>query len=154
MTKCYLNNLTKLFVYIRYDIQYKNNLHLTDCICKSLSGDIDNHKLIMEVNKIQKNDLGFQSHWSLTENIDSYSIPNSDTIKKILLYALEHINSFFVDESYEKAYDFIDAIHCLPEIFASGNISHLKSYWKTYISPLRKKWGMSYFYEVKDMFFI
>lgn len=43
-------------------------------------------------------------------------------------------------KNYEKSFDLVDCIHCLPNIIADNNFTVPKKYWKIYVKPYRKKW--------------
>ncbi len=43
-------------------------------------------------------------------------------------------------ENFERAYDLLDAIHCLPEAIISKKQWNSKAFWKMYIRPYREKW--------------
>jgi hypothetical protein len=50
-------------------------------------------------------------------------------------------------QNYERVYDLVDSVHCVPDIIAENNFSITKSYWKTHIESYRKKWDKTFLRE-------
>lgn len=68
---------------------------------------------------------------------------NSDLYVLLLVFVSE-IEALINDGRYEQAYDFVDAIHALPEI-ADGKQKNMVQYWNNFIVPYEKKWLTEYF---------
>ena len=70
--------------------------------------------------------------------------------KNIFTYCFNNLIKWIERNDYEIVGDFADAVHNLPEIFYLKY--DLREYWKTYIEPVRKKYGNQLFMDFKDEF--
>jgi len=71
--------------------------------------------------------------------------------KEIFNYCFDSLKELFEKRQYETMFDFVDAVHNLPEIFYREY--NLESFWIIYIEPLRIKHGR-YFFSDFQYFFV
>ena len=160
MDKNTLINYHRILVFIRYDIKRRVNEKIVDLLLSSLHEHINNSDFVVEMHKMMMtkgiryifmtNDESFNLLISDTD--DNAVVEREDAIRNILLYSMTKIKMLLKIKAYDEAYDIIDAIHALPEIFANGRVTNLFDYWKIYIEPVRLTWGREYFTEVSRYF--
>lgn len=76
----------------------------------------------------------------ITDNVDEinkYFPIITDCITEICLHISE--------KNFDRAYDLVDAIHCLPEALLYKRKWKPKAYWKNYITQYRNKWDKDFF---------
>lgn len=77
---------------------------------------------------------------------------NISEIKKYLPIIFETVSqahNLLNDCNYERAYDLIDSIHCLPEALIDVKKWNARSFWKNYIDGYRKKWDKTFLLDVE-----
>lgn len=92
-----------------------------------------------EMRGFLENALNIEYISFVTDNlseINGYLSVISDTALEICKH-LKHDN-------FDRAYDLVDAIHCLPEAIMSKKHWNSKAFWKTYFMPYRKKWDNNF----------
>ena len=147
---CFMLGFQRIFVIIRSDIKNPHNINLLELISK--------YCLLLKEDKSTKFDI-FKSeiyniinkHDEINELIENalkiYEVtPITDNLNEIYRYlsvisytALE-ICMQLRQKKFDKAYDLVDAIHCLPEALISKKQWDPKLYWKMYIRPYKEKW--------------
>ena len=82
----------------------------------------------------------------------------NDLQKSIFIYCFDILRSSIEGQNQDLILDFADAVHNLPEIFYHNSLwgkaplSSLKTFWKLFIQPLRKKHGKRFFEDFKHFF--
>lgn len=137
---------------IRNNISEKNNPIIVSQIISVLESyekteDNQIRKAISSIEGINNELWNFAFHnnvyvvHQLVKNISLYSL---------LIKVMKDLKSQLLNEEYEKAYDLLDCIHCLPTIIADNNLIIPKSFWNSHIREYRKKWDSSFLlYEQK-----
>lgn len=141
-----LYDITFALIIIRNDIREKSNLQVLYQIIRVLetekcAGDNQIRKAISSIEGIARD------HWSFAFYNNVYV--NHQMLKKSDIYSLliKLILSLIYEleqENFEKAYDLVDAFHCLPDIIADNNFTVPKSYWKTFVKTYRNKWDYDF----------
>lgn len=70
----------------------------------------------------------------------THRLLSDECVYQVLKEAIVALQALLNVQEYQKAYDLIDSIHCLPNIIADNNFVIPKAYWRTYVKPYRKKW--------------
>jgi len=151
---CFMVGFQRVFVIIRSDIKNPYNVDLLKIISKyclllkedqstkfetfksAIDSIINEHD---EINELIENALKIYEVNPITDNLDEiyrYLSVISDT-------ALE-VCSQLRQKNFDRAYDLVDAIHCLPEALISKKQWDPKTYWKIYIRPYREKWDKQF----------
>ena len=154
MEKNFLINLHRLFVVIRNDINNPENKRIVEIILESLNEKAPNKNLIKKIKSIdnKKSIALLKTKKKCFFVLAKSNAVNYGDIHKILIYSVNKIQPLLIKGAYEEAYAVVDAIHCLPEIFADGRINNLGDYWTSYIEPIRDEWGKDYFNELHHIF--
>ena len=147
MNKNLLINLSRLLTYFRRYIDTPDIPAINDIIIDCISGKKSNSELVHLI----KNQYELYLDYQLLDGDSKQSI-DLQNFCGIFLYAFERIRDLLKLNQYDEAYDVVDAVHALPEIFAEGRTRWLRDYWKTYIVPLNKKWKKKYFIQWKSFF--
>ncbi len=66
-------------------------------------------------------------------------------------YFCSELLHFLTEKRYKQAYDFIDAIHCLPDILIQAQYSIPLNYMNIYINPYCVKWGDNLDQKIKQI---
>ena len=82
--------------------------------------------------------MNFYVHDAILKNQLLY-----DLLNKICDNLLRVLNS----GDYITAVDFVDTVHCLPDIIAENRFTIPKSYWKSHMKSYRKKWDKTFLVE-------
>ena len=142
-----LYDISAAFTRIRYDITYDLNVDVVDKIVQVL---ISNEELSYEnririalssIDNLSKEQWYFAYHNNLYVH---HVLLKNPYIYDILVKACLVLKYALVEKSYDKAYDLVDAIHCLPDIIAENKFTITKSYWKTHIRYYRNKWDKEF----------
>ena len=142
LKKSFLINFHRLFVFFRSDIKRFENKEIVGILLQCSNNDFGFGGLAKE----------FHIDFLLGSCEEDVEIHVPEPIKKMLLYTFEKLKNLFNNMEYEEAYDVVDAIHGLPEMFAYQQTQHLDDFWKTYIEPIRRKWRSDYYEEFKELF--
>ncbi|MCL2421503.1 MAG: hypothetical protein FWD03_06560 [Defluviitaleaceae bacterium] len=153
MDKNILLNYHRIFVFMRHDIKQEVNRKIVDLLLDSLHKHVKNNDFVVEIRKMMMSMPNTENFNLLERDTDDKAVVDGEAeIRSILLYAVAEIKQLLKNKAYDEAYDIVDAIHALPEIFANDRANHLSEYWKIYIEPVRLKWGQKYFTEVSKYF--
>lgn len=103
-------------------------------------------KIRADINAFQKDDAIEHIH-SLKNILTAPA--NDNTFFQIIAIVASQTEFLINTESFEQAYDLIDAIHCLPEILMTTD-KDMYSYWNLYILKYQLKWNTNLFDELKE----
>ena len=140
-------NLHKIFVFLRYDIENINNSYVIDIMINVLNNDDSNEKMCNMI---------FQIMPKWKEQL----IVNADEeeqrvcyiqLKQYIIKTLELIKNNILVQNFEMAYDIVDMLQGLPVITEINRKKELKQYWKIYVMPFQKKWKVNLFYDWKEI---
>lgn len=142
--------INRIFVKVLYNIEEPDSIELLSItrnyILFTLSkGDINYEDFRNEI--LKQKPSGYEEEGFLVFNHLSVLNLNLDEISKYLyvlndaiLEIIEQINH----SNHVRAYDLVDAIHCLPVALINKNGWFPKQYWRTYIQPYRDKWDNTF----------
>lgn len=151
---CFMLGFQRIFINIRSQIRSPYNISLLEQVSKyclklkdedAIEFEIFRNEIFrimsdnLETNEFFENALKIDCISYITDNlgeINCYLSVISDTALEICTL-LRH-------ESFDRAYDLVDAIHCLPEAIMSKKQWNSKVFWKIYIKPYREKWDNSF----------
>lgn len=139
-------NFQRIFVFLRFDIKDKNNLHVIDIIIKVIDNNIRNEemcKMIFYIMPKWKGQL-------IVEDDECKEMIINIQLKLFIIRALELMKTSILKQEYEIAYDIVDMLQGLPEIVIANNKKGLKKYWKIYVNPFQRKWKCKTFNEWKN----
>lgn len=63
---------------------------------------------------------------------------------QIIIYSIHQIIDNLKTNNYEKSYDLVDTIHCLPEMLLNDKKWNPKGYWESFVIPYRLKWDKDF----------
>ena len=140
-----LYDISAALINIRNDIQSDINIELLkamiDVLNVSESEDNQIRKALSTVKGIQEDKWHFVFVQNVYVNHSYLKDPNIyDILKKAMLNLLQ----LLLEKSYDRAYDLVDSIHCLPDIIADNNFIISTSYWKKHVKIYRMKWDKSF----------
>lgn len=131
---------------IRNTIREKDNPTILSQIITVLeSNELTNDN---QIRKVISHVEGIDSElWNFAFHNNVYVV--HQMVKNTALYSLlikimQCLKSQLLNEDYERAYDLLDCIHCLPTIIADNNLIIPKSFWNTYVRGYREKWDRSF----------
>ena len=151
---CFMLGFQRIFIIIRSQIRSHYNISLLEQVSKyclklkdeeAIEFEIFRNEIFrilndnLETNEFLENALKIDCISYVTDNlgeINRYLSVLNDTALEICTL-LRH-------ENFDRAYDLVDAIHCLPEAIMSKKQWNSKAFWKIYIRPYRKKWDNSF----------
>lgn len=149
----FLLGFQRIFIHIRSQIQNPYNIGLLKKISEYsltlIKSDIEYDIFKTEINKIVNSDAQLEELFKMALNNINISF-ETDNLQEIkgYLYVLSdtsleiciQLNAGYFD----RAYDLVDAIHCLPEAILSKKNWNTKVFWNTYIKPYRERWDMNF----------
>jgi hypothetical protein len=151
----FMSGLNRILAYVLYRIPKINVIPLLDLALNYINTIKDSNAFSFSA---FKNDIAslnalddstresISDLLSITENL-CITTNNMSEIRKYAPVLYDSINEVCVlidKASFDRAYDLVDAIHCLPEALLDKNKWDPKSYWKTYIGAYRRKWDKSF----------
>ncbi|NLE05803.1 MAG: hypothetical protein GX638_13525 [Crenarchaeota archaeon] len=138
-----LYDISAAFTRIRHDIHYPLNIEILNRIIAVLdesfpcSGENQIRKAISTIKDLDE-ELWY---FVYTNNVYvNHALVKNQAIYDILIKSCKAIKESIEEEKFEKAYDLVDAVHCLPDIIADNHFKITESYWEIYIKPYRIKW--------------
>ena len=138
--------MTYAFSTIRNDIQYEHNCNI---LLKIIS--VLNASEKYEDNQIRKALASIEGldreRWYYVYYNNVYvhrELLKYECIYLLFIKLCKELHCVLSRGSFEKAYDFIDSFHCLPDILADHHFLIPKNYWKIYVWPYRKKWDIDF----------
>lgn len=151
---CFMLGFQCIFILIRSNIRSLYNIDLLEIISKYCLLIKEEHLIKFEtfkseIVKILNNDEKTKELLEIV--LKAYEvIPVTDNLSEIYRYlsvigdvALEICTQLGL-KNFDRAYDLVDAIHCLPEALISKKQWDSKAYWKIYIRPYREKWDKQF----------
>ena len=146
ITKNDLYDISFVFISIRIDIKNKYNSEVLSKIISVLKENnfvFDNQirKAISGINGLNMEQWSPMFHENIYVN---HQFLKNTCIYNLLTSLCVEIKYLLEHSDFERAYDLIDAIHCLPNIIADNHFHIPKPFWKTYIKPYRKKWDKTF----------
>lgn len=153
---CFMLGFHRVFVIIRSNISSPENINLIRIInsyCSLLKGEhiIKFVDFKSEISKSVKGNFENQEIVKNALNLSELEIV-TDNIKEINRY-IPIINCTTVEilrllkcGSFNRAYDLVDAIHCLPKALMYKNIWSPNDYLNIYIKPYREKWDEKFLF--------
>lgn len=147
-------DMTYAFSVIRSQIRCENNGEILTKIISALNEDEP-----YEENQIRKALATIQGldreRWNDVYHHNVYvrhKLLKQKSVYRLLVKLCEELQNLLSAGLFERAYDFIDSYHCLPDILADHHFQIPKSYWKIYVQPYRKKWDRTFLVqEEKEM---
>lgn len=150
-----LYDMAKAFTHIRYDIKEKSNQEILYSIISVLNKGYENSE-DNQIRRALQMLKGLDSErWYYVYHDNVYThhyLLKEEKIYRLFVKLCEETLIFLEQKNYERAYDLIDAYHCLPEIIADNNLSIPKKYWKTFIKSYRKKWDIDFLQAEQKLF--
>lgn len=141
-------NLERIFIQMRFDIENQNNEQIADILIQSLTHNLTNHDL-------------YKSISSLMPEWKTYLISNNSAQKEFLcpkeitLFIIKALALFKINlqsQCYHISYDIADILQGLYGVVLANSKKSLKHYWKAYIIPFHKKYHFTPFQEFKNTF--
>ena len=138
-----LYDISAAFVVIRSKIRYElNGVILSEIIqvLKLGSQALEDNQIRKAIASIENLD---QERWYFVYHNNLYVnrwLLKNEQIYQLLIKVCDTLKQLLEEKKYERAYDLVDTIHCLPDIIAENHFLVTKSYWKTYVESYRKKW--------------
>lgn len=151
--ECFLIGINRVFILIRFKINEAYVISILEVILefavqimekKSIKFTAFTEKLlnIKELDEYSKEFL----LQSLKVDCKPKNTNESNEVIKylpIIIYTAGQIIDNLKINNYNKSYDLVDVIHCLPELLLKKKWNP-KDYWKTFIIPYRLKWDKDF----------
>ena len=151
---CFMLGFQRIFINIRSQIRNPYNISLLEQVSKYCLKLKDEDAIEFELFRIEiygnvSSDLETYEFLENALKMDciSYVTDNLGEISRylsVLSDAALEICALLRQENFERAYDLVDAIHCLPEAIMSKKQWNSKAFWKIYIKPYREKWDNNF----------
>ncbi len=145
----FLLGFQRIFIHIRSQIQRPYNINLLEKISRYAlllnESDIGYDMFKAEILKIADTDAQLEEFFKTALNNFNISF-ETDNLQEIrsYLYVISDTSAEICMQldngNLDRAWDLVDAIHCLPEALLSKKDWNPKSFWDTYIRPYREKW--------------
>lgn len=141
-----LFDISQAFILIRSDIRYNKNIEILNKIIEVISAEnyIETNQIRISISGITDLDKNIWSYCFYKNLYTNITFLKNQRIINILIKACKELISVLKSENYNKAYDLVDAIHCLPDIITENKMSVTKTYWKNHIDHYRKKWDKEF----------
>ena len=129
--KTFVKKSERLFIQARYRISCRDNISTIICIQNAYKNELDKYNHF--------------AHFLRSSN-------KKTAIGQLLIKVLDDVVELLKNDSYEQAYDLVDAFHCLPSIFMAHGYVIPEDYWKLYVEPYSIKWDSTYLMSIKRIF--
>ena len=150
----FLIGTQRILIFVRSDIAKPINAIILKVILKFISSylllntvDFESFKSeIISIHDLDKDVLEFLLNALSTNNIN-IKTDNFIEINKYMYVMKDSIIEIctHIDQgNTDRAYDLVDAIHCLPEALLNKKQWNSKRYWETYINTYRRKWDETF----------
>lgn len=148
----------RIFVLIRSDIRNSCNMDLLRLISKYSLSLREEHISDFETFKLkcmQRVKHCPEIKNQLQNALAIYEFNHTDNLMEINRYLLVisdaalEIRTRLKHEEFARAYDLVDAIHCLSEAIISKNSWEPKQFWTVYMKPYREKWDNHFLVNVE-----
>ena len=130
--------MAKAFIHIRHDIQEKNNRDILFSIISVLNKGRENSE-DNQIRRALRALKGLDSErWYYIYHDNVYThhyLLKDENIYKLLGKLCQETILLLEQSNFERAYDLVDAYHCLPEIIANNNFTIPKTFWKKRTLP-------------------
>ena len=133
MCKNFFENMHRILVLIRSDMQEENNTELLEFLITSIDKGWKNTEMLESVSKI----LPDIKQQLVLEDDEVYEINNK--AKEYMLHVLRITWNALKEGNYELAYDLVDMLHVFPHLVISNDKKQIKDYWKIYVNPVVKR---------------
>lgn len=145
----FLGSLYQILVLVRFKISEQYSFIILKTIQKLLNNTLDYELLKNNILKIEELDEYSRDYLNNVLNTieKNKNINNKNEIDKYIPILRESINTviYFLEKGQiERAYDLIDAIHCLPIMLLEKKRWRPSGFWKNYINPYREKWDKDF----------
>lgn len=156
---CFMMSLSEILTTVRFDIKLQYNTQILMLVKKYL--DIIIHQkqefdftlfkqeinqLIQQIN-ISDDLIGLYTYSINAERVKNAFTNNFAEINKyipLISNVITEICMLLKENKFERAYDLIDSIHCLPEALLHKRKWNPRSFWNNYIKPYRLKWNNNF----------
>ena len=127
---------------VRYDLCGRILLEITNALKnENVYEDNQIRRAIASVENISGKQWDFVYHNNVYVN---FKLLKDKHIYDLITKICEELIVLFNSNAFERFYDLIDAVHCLPEIIADNKFSVPDDYWDNYIVPYRNKWDKQF----------
>ena len=150
ITQYELYELTAVLVGIRMDIKSEHNLCITEAVIDLLTKeDMVMDNCVREaLSKLNLNNISYWSYITCRNYNHHNTFFKDKEIQNILLVTFIMLKELLVTKKFEQAYDFVDAVHCLPDIIAEQNGFITRSYLNCHIKIYNDKWNEKFLNDV------
>lgn len=142
---CLLESLHRIFILVRFKINQQYSIGIMENIQKILDKNILDYE-ILKKKILNMKGLDEYSRDYLDNALNTIKERYTDNYEEINKYtpvikeAVVAIVNFLKERQIERAYDLIDAIHCLPVMLLDKKGWRPNGFWRHYINPYRAKW--------------
>lgn len=141
-------NMERIFIQMRFDIENPNNEQIADSIIQSITQNSTNLELYKSISTLMP-------EWKTNLISSSPNQKNISCSKEIILFiikSLEFFKKYLQTQQYQISCDIVDILQGLYGIVLTNSKKSLKQYWKIYIAPFHKKYHFTLFQEFKNTF--
>lgn len=141
-------NLERIFIWMRFDIENQNNEQITDIIIQSITQNLTNLELYKAISNLMP-------EWKtrlISNRPDQKDLRCSSEITLFIIKALKFLKISLQTQHYQISYDITDILQGLYGVLLANSKKSLKQYWKIYIKPFQKKHHTTIFQEFKNTF--
>lgn len=141
-------NMERIFIQMRFDIENPNNEQIADSIIQSITQNSTNLELYKSISTLMP-------EWKTNLISSSPNQKNISCSKEIILFiikSLEFFKKYLQTQQYQISCDIVDILQGLYGIVLTNSKKSLKQYWKIYIAPFHKKYHFILFQEFKNTF--
>lgn len=142
-----LHDISAALKIIREDIKNDNNIIILQSIMNVLSirNQYEANQIRASISRVKGLDI---EKWYFVNHMNLYTydaIIKDDQAILLLKKICEKIIEMLELCEFDKAYDFVDTVHCLPDILAENHCAIPKSFWKNNMHNFRNKWDKNLF---------
>ena len=150
----FMLSIQRIFIIIRSQIRYPCNINLLEVIYKyslqlksegiiefgAYKADIiTTVKDNIDIKKLINGALKFNNITFITDNLSEI-----DRYLAVISIVTLEICKQLENENFDRAYDLVDAFHCLPEAIINKKQWNPNEFWDVYVNMYRKKWDKDF----------
>ena len=152
-----LFDMSEVFCQIRFNIKYELNSAIVAKLIELLGNRDENNgsdgnsvrNALAEIEELAKQTFYYVYHKNIYFHLEFLK---NELIYAILFEACKKLKEALDEKNFDKAYDLVDAIHCLPDIIAEQHMSITDSYWKSHINFYRDKWDKRFLVSQQQLY--
>ena len=141
MNRCILENLKRIMILLRSDIQNRRGKELVHLCHQAFQNQMSNGEMCKKMIEMMP---AWQDWLNCGETPDWFV---QEDVAAFINMALEVMEETLHAGEFEMAYDLADLLHVVPDVIAKNDKASMKRYWKVFVVKFHQKWNCNIFHK-------